>query len=222
MSNTVIVVAGGVGQRMGSLLPKQFLLLGGKPVIIRSLLPFVEFDPEIEIIIVLPKEHVSVWKSIANDYGFHVEHKIVHGGDSRFQSVYNGLQVVENDGFIAVHDSVRPFVNRDFVEKCFLEAKQHGTVIPCVQVAESVRQITAEGSVPLQRDKIRLVQTPQVFKTSLLMNAYHNSTRGDYSDDASVVEAMGEKVHLVEGIRENIKITIPSDLAFAEWKIKNL
>ena len=219
--NTVIIVAGGIGKRMGNTVPKQFHLLNGKPVIFHSIQPFLDFDSSIQLIIVLPKEHITLWQSICKEYCFHVEHKIVEGGETRYHSVKNGLDFVNNTDFIAIHDSVRPLINKNFVSRCFNEAQVKGNVIPAIEINESVREITEKESRPLERSKIRIIQTPQIFSGKMLKNAYLLPYKESFTDDASVVEAAGNKIYLTEGIEENIKITTPLDLKWAEWKMNH-
>jgi 2-C-methyl-D-erythritol 4-phosphate cytidylyltransferase len=217
--NTVIIVAGGIGQRMGNTVPKQFLLLNNKPIIFYSIQPFLDFDPGIQVVIVLPKEHITTWGSLCKKYCFHVEHKIVEGGETRYHSVKNGLVAVQDCEWIAVHDSVRPFASKSFIEHCFDEAKKLGSAVPAVEVNESVREILGMGSHPLKRSRIRLVQTPQVFLCKMLKEAYKVQYNDSFTDDASVVEAAGNKIYLADGLKDNIKITTPDDMKWAEWKI---
>jgi 2-C-methyl-D-erythritol 4-phosphate cytidylyltransferase len=221
MQNSVIVVAGGVGKRMGSDVPKQFHLLNGKPVIFHSIQPFLDFDPAIKLIIVLPKEHLSTWQTMCSEYLFHVEHCMVEGGETRYHSVKNGLKAVGDTGLVAVHDSVRPNINSEWVRSCFIEAEKSGNAIPCISVTESLREIDNEENKPVDRNKIRIIQTPQVFQTSILKQAYSIPHRDSFTDDASVIEAAGHKINLVYGLKENIKITHPADLHWSEWFKKN-
>jgi 2-C-methyl-D-erythritol 4-phosphate cytidylyltransferase len=219
--NAVIIVAGGIGRRMGSHIPKQFLLLKGLPVILHSVKPFIEFDPKINVIIVLPKEHISTWQAVCKKFHFHVEHKIVVGGETRYQSVKNGLQIVNNSDFIAVHDSVRPLITKEFVNNCFESAFKNGNAIPCVDIDETVREIHLKGNKQLDRSVIKLIQTPQVFKTKELKEAYKLPFLQKFTDDASVVEAAGVKINLINGLKQNIKITTEIDLKIAECFLIN-
>ena len=214
--NAVIIVAGGIGKRMGSALPKQFLLLNGQPVIINSIKPFLNFDPKIKVIIVLPKEHIDTWHTACSEHGFHVEHEVVVGGDTRYQSVKNGLQAVRNADWVAIHDSVRPLINKEFVKSCFDSAKQNGNAIPCIEVNETVREAIPSGNKQLNRNNIKLIQTPQVFETKKLKKAYELTFSNEFTDDASVIEASGEKIYLIEGLKQNIKITTEIDFKIAE------
>lgn len=214
--NAVIIVAGGVGQRMGSVLPKQFLLLNGLPIIINSIKPFIDFDPKIKVVIVLPSSHVNTWHTACKQYIFHVEHEVVVGGETRYQSVKNGLQAVNNSDLIAVHDSVRPLINNELIKNCFDLAIQKGNAIPCVEVSETVRETFLNGNKQLNRNNIKLIQTPQVFKTRILKKAYELPFSKEFTDDASIVEASGEKIYLLDGLKQNIKITTDIDLKIAE------
>ena len=211
-----IIVAGGKGLRMGSDLPKQFIPVEGRPVLMRTLDTFHACDPSIRLILVLPRDHQPYWQELCREYGFCVPHRIADGGATRFHSVQNGLALVdEADALVAVHDGVRPFVSHEVIARCYQEAALHGAVVPVVPVVETVRHLLPEGSETVSRDAYRLVQTPQTFRAPLLRRAYGQSFRDAFTDDASVVEALGHAVHLVEGNRENIKITTPFDLIVA-------
>ena len=212
MNKYVIIVAGGRGLRMGSELPKQFLLLGGKPVLMHTIEAFYRYDADIQVVLVLPRDHQDYWKSLCSSYHFEIPHRIVDGGETRFHSVRNGLQVIGGTGLVGVHDGVRPFVSKEVIERCYLEAEQKQAVIPVVEVVETVRHLRGDESSTVPRNEYRLVQTPQVFSVPLLKKAYLQPYSPSFTDDASVVESFGEKVFLTEGNRENIKITTPFDL----------
>ena len=233
MKKYAIIVAGGKGLRMGGELPKQFIPVEGRPVLMRTLDTFHAYDSNIEIVLVLPRDHQPYWQELCREYDFRVPHRIADGGATRFHSVQSGLALVDADeALVAVHDGVRPFVARGVIEACYREAEAHGAVVPVIPVVETVRQLVredgAEGdtrhpeatlnfqSVTVPRDAYRLVQTPQTFRASLLRRAYEQPFCEAFTDDASVVEALGEKVHLVEGNRENIKLTTPFDMKMAE------
>ena len=201
MTYTVLIVAGGKGLRMGSDLPKQFLPIGGKPVLMRTLEAFRKYDAMLQIILVLPREQQDFWKQLCEEHHF-----------SRFHSVKNGLALVEAPGLVGVHDGVRPFVSLEVIRRCYKLAEQHKAVIPVVDVVETLRHLTDAGSETVSRTEYKLVQTPQVFDVELLKQAYGQEFTPFFTDDASVVEAMGVPVHLAEGNRENIKITTPFDL----------
>ena len=216
MKKHIIIVAGGKGLRMGGDIPKQFLPVCGKPVLMRTLEAFRTYDPSIHIVLVLPVSQQAYWKELCRTYRFELPHDIADGGETRFHSVMNGLALVEGDGLVGVHDGVRPFVSQEVIARCYEEASRQKAVIPVVGVVETVRHLTDEGSETVPRDQYRLVQTPQVFDAALLRRAYQQEYTALFTDDASVVEALGEKVHLVEGNRENIKLTTPFDLKLAE------
>lgn len=215
MKHTALIVAGGKGLRMGSELPKQFLPIGGKPVLMHTLEAFRRFDPEIDLILVLPEEQQDYWKQLCDRHHFTLRHLIANGGETRFHSVRNGLALVSGGGLVGVHDGVRPFVSQEVIRRCYDKAATEKAVIPVVDVVETVRQVTESGSRTVNRDDYKLVQTPQVFDSDLLRRAYAQDFMPFFTDDASVVEAMGVPVYLVEGNRENIKLTTPFDLKIA-------
>lgn len=211
MTYTVLIVAGGKGLRMGSDLPKQFLPIGGKPVLMHTIEAFHHFDRTMKIILVLPQEQQTYWQELCVKHSFVIEHTVVDGGETRFHSVKNGLACV-NSGLVGVHDGVRPFVSPEVIKRCYELAAIKKAVIPVIDVVETVRHITETGSETVSRNDYKLVQTPQVFDAELLKQAYAQEYTPFFTDDASVVEAMGIPVCLVEGNRENIKITTPFDL----------
>ena len=218
MKKYIIVVAGGKGLRMGGDIPKQFLPIKGKPVLMRTLEAFRAYDAQIELILVLPLDHQSYWKSLCEEYHFSLPHRIANGGETRFHSVKNGLALVDDvNGVVGVHDGVRPFVSQAVIDTCFSEAAKGKAVVPVIDVVETVRHLiddTRSETVP--RNDYKLVQTPQVFPVSLLKRAYNQDYIPHFTDDASVVEALGIQVALVAGNRENIKLTTPFDLKVAE------
>ena len=216
MYRTALIVAGGKGLRMGSELPKQFLPIGGKPVLMHTLEAFHRFDKRMQLILVLPREQQGFWRELCETHGFNIRHEIADGGETRFHSVKNGLALIIGiGGMVGVHDGVRPFVSQEVIARCFREAAVRKAVIPVIDVVETVRHLTGSGSETVNRNDYKLVQTPQVFDADLLRRAYEQEFTPFFTDDASVVEAMGVPVHLVEGNRENIKITTPFDLKVA-------
>ena len=217
MKKHIIIVAGGKGLRMGGDIPKQFLPVGGKPVLMRTLEAFHADDASMQLILVLPVSQQAYWKQLCAEYQFDLAHEIADGGETRFHSVKNGLSLVKEDGLVGVHDGVRPFVSQEVIARCYEEAVSLKAVIPVIGVVETVRHLTGEGSETVPRDQYKLGQTPQVFEVALLRRAYEQTYTELFTDDASVVEALGEKVYLVEGNRENIKLTTPFDLKLAEW-----
>ena len=216
MKKYIIIVAGGKGLRMGGDIPKQFLPVCGKPVLMRTLEAFHAYDSSIHMILVLPVSQQEYWKELCAEYDFTLSHDIADGGETRYHSVMNGLALVEGDGLVGVHDGVRPFVSQEVIARCYEEASLKKAVIPVIGVVETVRQLTVEGSMTVPRDQYKLVQTPQVFEVALLRKAYQQNYTDMFTDDASVVEVLGVKVYLVEGNRENIKLTTPFDLQLAE------
>ena len=222
MKKNVIIVAGGKGLRMGNDLPKQFIPIGGKPVLMRTIEAFYRFDQDINIILVLPLSHQDYWKSLCEEYNFSIEHLIANGGETRFHSVKNGLALVA-DGLVGVQDGVRPFGSVEMIKRCFDAAEEeYPAVIPVIDSTDSLREVVDEDkSRIVDRSKIRLVQTPQVFDVNVLKKAYQTDFKETFTDDASVVEAMGVNVHLVKGEVTNIKITTPLDLNIGELIIRD-
>lgn len=216
MNRHVIIVAGGKGLRMGGDIPKQFLPVGGKPVLMRTIETFYAFDSSMHIILVLPVSQQAYWKDLCETYHFALRHDIADGGETRFHSVKNGLAYVKGEGLVGVHDGVRPFVSREVIAGCYEAAQTKQAVIPVIDVVETVRHLTKPGSETVPRNDYKLVQTPQVFEVQLLKEAYQQEYTDAFTDDASVVEAMGREVCLVQGNRENIKLTTPFDLKIAE------
>ena len=211
----VIIVAGGKGLRMGSDIPKQFLPIGGRPVLMRTLERFREYSADLQIILVLPEAQQASWQELCKAYHFGVEYTLANGGQTRFHSVQNGLKLIPDDeqGVVGVHDGVRPFVSVDVIARCYEAARTHGAVIPVMPVVETLRHVE-KGNV--YRADYRLVQTPQTFDIQLLKAANRQPYQESFTDDASVVEAYGHAVTMVEGNRENIKLTTPFDMLVAE------
>ena len=210
----IIIVAGGKGLRMGSDIPKQFLPINGLPVLMRTIRRFREYSADINIILVLPKSQQAYWHSLCEEYHFDERYSIADGGDTRFHSVSNGLSLVPDDaeGVVGVHDGVRPFPSVDMIRRCYSQARISKAVIPVTSVVETLRHIDGHN---VMRDDYRLVQTPQTFDIQLLKQAYQQPYITAFTDDASVVEHAGGQVTMVEGNRENIKITTPFDLQVA-------
>lgn len=222
MKRFAIIVAGGKGLRMGGELPKQFIPVEGRPVLMRTLDAFHACDASIQIILVLPRDHQSYWHALCQEYAFAVPHRIADGGATRFHSVQSGLALVdEAEALVAVHDGVRPFVSSEVIEHCYADAAAYGAVVPVIPVVETVRHLLDEASVTVDRNAYRLVQTPQTFRASVLRRAYEQTYRDAFTDDASVVEALGEAVRLVDGNRENIKLTTPYDLIVAKALVES-
>ena len=219
MERYAILVAGGQGLRMGGDVPKQFLPLNGKPVLMHTIERFLEVFPDIHIIIVLPQGQHDYWHALCSKHGFADTFQLAMGGPSRFHSVLNGLSAIPaevSQAVVAVHDGVRPFVSKETLRRCYDEAEQSGTAVPVLPVVETIRELLPEGgSRTVPRDNYRLVQTPQVFQLNILRQAYEQPFSAHFTDDASVVESLGIPISLVEGNRENIKLTTPADLLLA-------
>ena len=235
MSDYAIILAGGKGLRMGGDVPKQFLPVGGLPILMHTIRRFREYSSSLNIILVLPREQHDYWRELCQTYGFQESYAVAEGGATRFHSIQNGLQLVPDDaeGVISVHDGVRPFVSVDVIARCYETARREGTAVPVVPVVETIRQLINhpdatkgrelkrdETSVTVPRDDYRLVQTPQAFDIQLHKRAYRQPFCEAFTDDASVVEAMGHSITLVEGNRENIKITTPFDIVVGEALVR--
>jgi len=216
MNKTAIIVAGGKGERMNADIPKQFLEIKGKPILIHTLEAFMNFDASLQLILVLPAAQFEFWKTLCKKHALNIPHQIVAGGQTRFQSVKNGLDAVKVPAIVAIHDGVRPLVSKETISRCFDAAAKFGAAIPTMDSIESIRFVDANGSKSVDRNAYKMVQTPQVFDAELLKKAYEQEFSVLFTDDASVVEAMGIAVQLVDGNRENIKITTEFDLIVAE------
>lgn len=202
---------------MGSGVAKQFLPIGGEPVLMHTIRRFRAYSPELGIILVLPEEQQEYWKALCHQYSFNEPCLVASGGQTRFHSVLNGLGLIaDNDGVVGVHDGVRPFVSTEVIGRCYEAARSHGAAVPVVSVVETLRRLTGQESETVSRSDYRLVQTPQTFRTRLLKEAYEQPYDEAFTDDASVVEHMGHEITLVDGNRENIKLTSPFDLIIAE------
>ncbi len=224
MKTWVIIVAGGSGSRFGSSVPKQFLELGGEPVLWHSIRAFhAALKPDVEIIVALPEHQISLWRSMVGNKTGMINHRLVAGGESRFHSVKNALGIISPaaDDLIAVHDGVRPLVSETVIRQAVDEARRYGSAVPVVPVTDSIRQVTDCENKALNRATLRAVQTPQVFKAELLIKAYEQAYDPTFTDDASVWERAGNKVHLSAGETRNLKITVPDDLEIAEMYLRD-
>jgi 2-C-methyl-D-erythritol 4-phosphate cytidylyltransferase len=211
-----VIVAGGSGKRMGAELPKQYLELAGRPVLMHTIERFRAFNESIELITVLPENQLRFWSDLQIKYSFNIPQTIVIGGRARFFSVRNGLKFVDDDSLVAIHDGVRPFVSIDTITRCFEAAEKMGNAIPVITPSDSLRMMNGEESTPLNRLVIRQIQTPQVFRAKLIKDAYTQEYQQVFTDDATVLENTGAKINLIEGNRENIKITTPEDLIISK------
>lgn len=222
----IIIVAGGKGLRMGSDIPKQFLPVGGKPVLMRTIERFREYSADLQVILVLPKSQQDYWRQLCQQYQYPLPSEVegegsyllADGGETRFHSVQNGLALIPDDadGVVGVHDGVRPFPSVEVIRRCYETARQTGAAVPVIPVVETLRHTVDDTSVTVPRSDYRLVQTPQTFDIQLLQAANRQPYNDGFTDDASVVESYGHAITLVEGNRENIKITTPYDLKIAE------
>jgi 2-C-methyl-D-erythritol 4-phosphate cytidylyltransferase len=216
MHRSTIIVAGGSGKRLGGPVPKQFQTLKGRPLLLWTIEAFHRFDPAMALIVVLPREHFAIWRALCMGHRFFIAHAVVAGGEQRWHSVKAGLEKVEHDGSVAVHDGVRPLVSTDLIARCFEATETHAAAIPVVPVVPSIRETTADGSRALDRSKLLAVQTPQCFHADLLRKAFEQPYDPAFTDEATLVERTGVKVALVEGEEHNIKVTTPLDLKVAE------
>jgi 2-C-methyl-D-erythritol 4-phosphate cytidylyltransferase len=216
MNLFALIVAGGSGRRYGSEIPKQFVELAGKPVLMHTIEKFKSFNENFEIIVVLPRSQKEYWEELTGNHSFLIKHTIVHGGGSRFHSVKNGLDLISGEGLVAIHDGVRPLVSVDTIARCIRTAQKYGNAVPVINPTDSLRIVTEHGTIPLNRLDARIIQTPQVFNTKLIKKAYLQDYSDEFTDDATVLEKTGEIINLVEGNRENIKITTQQDLVISE------
>lgn len=196
---------------MQSDVPKQFMLLGNKPVLMHTIDMFFKFDPKINIILVLPESQIAYWEQLCSEYAYNQDLKIAKGGALRFESVKNGLSLVYEDGIVGIHDGVRPFVSVDVISRAYRAAAEQGAVIPTRDMEESLRFSDAQTNHAVNREHLKIVQTPQVFQTNIIKTAYSSPFKEEFTDDASVVESAGYSIHLIKGNRENIKLTTPFD-----------
>lgn len=219
----IIIVAGGQGLRMGLALPKQFALVGGKPVLMRTIEQFHSTDSRLQIIVVLPHDQQDYWRKLCLQFNFSIHHTVVDGGATRYESSQNGLKAIPSteEGVVGIHDGVRPFVSQSLVTRCYAAARSEGAAIPVLPVTDTLREIDPSGIARnTDRSRYRIVQTPQVFRISLLRKAFLQPWQEAFTDDASVVEHLGHQVAMVEGERENIKLTTPLDLIVADALLK--
>ena len=220
MEKTVIIVAGGQGMRFGGELPKQFFYIRERPLMMHTIDLFNFYDRDMQIIIGLQEKFHSHWESVCEQFHFDVPHQLSPGGETRFQTVKNALLLVTPGNLVGIHDAVRPLIYRRTIDDCFDAAEQHGASLPSIELNDSIRELTPNGSRWADRDSFRLVQTPQVFRADLLKRAFSKGTHLDVTDDASLIERLGVRVKIVKGTYSNIKITTPEDLCFAKTLIR--
>lgn len=216
-----ILVAGGSGKRMGSPIPKQFMLLSGKPLLCHTIDAFHAYDPTMPIIVVLPGAQIPIWKSLCIGHGYLTDHQVVAGGEERFHSTRNGLAEVTDAALVAVHDGVRPLVSTELISRCFAGAEENGSAIPVMPIISSVREVTGDGSRAIDRSALRAVQTPQCFRIDLLRKAFTLPYDPAFTDEATMVERIGAQVQLVDGDERNVKVTTLVDLALVEKLIQH-
>jgi len=222
MQEFVIIVAGGKGTRMKSEVPKQFLLINGMPVLMYTILAFRRYSAEINIILVLPEDQFDFWKQLCGEHAFEVKYVLVEGGETRFHSVKNGLESIKvNEGIVAVHDGVRPIIAKEIIKNSFFTAQEFGTAVTCVHLKDSIRLVEQNGiNKAMERADFRLIQTPQTFRLEWMRKAFAADYNTGFTDCASVLEAAGYSIRLIDGAYENIKITTPEDLTWAEILLK--
>lgn len=215
MQKAVVIVAGGAGLRMGAELPKQFLSLGGLPILFRTLQRFFEYSEQLQLIVVAPSNHFETIQNLKKEFQFNIPFRLTEGGATRFLSVKNGLALVEAH-LVGIHDAVRPLVSNKTIDTAFKIAGEKGNAIPAVPVVDSLREVKENSNSAVNRGTFKIIQTPQVFKTELIKKAFATAKGNNFSDDATVLESYGHSINLTEGNRENIKITTPADLKIAE------
>ena len=221
MNKIALIVAGGSGTRMNSEIPKQFMLLHKRPVLMHTLSVFHSYNRDMDLILALPENQAGKWNELCKLHDFRLRHQVVSGGETRFHTVKKNIAGLPNGSLVAIHDGVRPLVSLDTIDRCFQAAAAYGNAVPCIEIPETLRRLNGKRSRQVNRTKYRLIQTPQVFLADLLKKAYDQDYRPDFTDDAGVVENMGHTIHLVEGNGENIKITYRQDLIVAGTLLKD-
>ncbi|MEO6901794.1 MAG: 2-C-methyl-D-erythritol 4-phosphate cytidylyltransferase [Bacteroidia bacterium] len=216
MKKYVIIVAGGSGTRMNKDIPKQFINLNGKPILMHTIEKFQRSIQPLEIILVLSKQYNEEWKQLCEKYSFNLQHQLVEGGETRYHSVKNGLELVVNGSIVGIHDAARPLVSKKTIIDAYTVAEEKGNAIPSIPIRDSIRFVKKKESVAVDRTKYVTIQTPQCFQSDLIKKAFLKAYKPEFTDDATVLEAFGEPINLIEGNSENIKITIPMDLVIAE------
>jgi 2-C-methyl-D-erythritol 4-phosphate cytidylyltransferase len=216
MEKYVLILAGGIGQRMNMDIPKQFIPVIGKPVLMHTISRFREYDPRVQIIVVIPRDHIPLWKDLCTEFNFNIEHQIVRGGKERFYSVKQGLSRVPDDALVLIHDGVRPLVSRDTIDRVVKTAEKKGNAIPYIDIVHSIRKVANGKSKAIDRSKLKIIQTPQGFHSTIIKQAYARRYRKSFTDDAGVLEAMGYEINLVKGNNKNMKITSSTDIHLVE------
>lgn len=221
MDKYAVIVAGGSGSRMKSDIPKQFLLLGGKPVLMHTIRQFASADKDTRIILVLPSNEIAAWEGLIEDHSFQIPHHVVAGGATRVDSVRNGLATVPSETLVAIHDGVRPLASHKLINRCFESAEKFGSGVAAVNSKDSIRRVENSNNFNVSRSEYRLMQTPQTFQTDLIKAAFENYSGDTATDDATIAEKNGHDVQLVEGEYTNLKITTPEDLVIAQALLNN-
>ena len=220
MKYYLIIVAGGSGSRLNSDIPKQFIPIAGKPIMMHAIKAFSDCISNLNVVVVIPKSNYELWKDLCKEFSFDIKHTVAEGGLHRFHSVKNGLQNISENAVVGIHDGARPLVNKSTILKSYSAAEKYGAAIPLVRINESVRELSNKANKPLARENLRLVQTPQCFRSEIIKKSYQQDYKEEFTDDATVVESAGHKIHIVDGNVENIKITFPSDIFIAEALLK--
>ncbi len=221
MKKYAVIVAGGKGVRMGMAVPKQFLPLNGKPILYYTIKAFVDAYRDMNIVLVLPEAQMSYAQMVLQEFEGGLDVTIVAGGATRFHSVQNGLKTIEEGAVVFVHDGVRPLLSTELIQRCYEQAIQKGSAIPAINITDSIRMLDGENSKPIDRNSLRSIQTPQTFRTEVILSAFEQEYSETFTDEATVVEAYGKEVYLVEGEKNNMKLTTPEDLQIAEIVLKN-
>lgn len=220
MDKYAVIVAGGKGVRMGNAIPKQFLPLAGKPILYHTLRAFMGAYEDMHLVLVLPEDQLSYAQMVLQAFEERIDVELVTGGETRFHSVQNGLRVVAKDAVVFVHDGVRPLVSPELIRACYEQAVEKGSAIPAVAISDSLRRVDGDNSQPVNRDTMRSIQTPQTFRAELLLPAFEQEYTAAFTDEATVAEAYGQQVYLIEGEKSNIKLTTPEDMIVAEATLK--
>jgi 2-C-methyl-D-erythritol 4-phosphate cytidylyltransferase len=223
MKRYAILVAAGTGKRMGAPVPKQFLPVAGKPLLFHTLQRLHEFDGEMRLLLVLHGDYIETWKQLLEEYPVAIPHDVIRGGDERFHSVKCAIDSIQDeDAIVGIHDGVRPLVSVDTLVRCYKTAESNGNAVPVIAANDSMREVNGDHNHAIDRSRIRIVQTPQCFRLKELRNAFAQPYQTTFTDDASVMESAGYSIHLVEGNRENIKVTTPEDLSWVEWMLSRV
>jgi len=221
MEKYVLIVGGGKGLRMKSELPKQFIEINNKPVLMRTFDAFSNIGNINHFILVLAAEHINYWQELCEKHQFKTEHTVIEGGPKRFHSVKRGLSLIPANSLVAIHDAVRPFVSKSIIDNGFDVAARKGNAIPAVAINESIRKISGSWNKSVNREKYKIVQTPQFFQSDIIKKAYEQAFNEKFTDDANMLESLGKQIYLIEGDTKNIKITYPEDLVYAEYLLKS-